>query len=53
MKKKVSLLYNAGIITGEETDRYTTSCINDPGPSYIYYRLTAQALEYAHRKQGS
>jgi hypothetical protein len=52
-EEKVSLLYNAGIITGEETDRYTTSCINDPGPSYIYYRLTAQALEYAHRKQGS
>ena len=52
-EEKVSLLYNAGIITSEKTDHYTTSCINDPGPSYTYYRLTDQALEYAHRKQGS
>lgn len=50
-KEKVSLLYNAGIITCEETDSYTTSSLNMPGASYTYYRLTDQALEYANRKQ--
>ena len=50
-EEKVSLLYNAGIITGEKTDSYTTSSLNMPGASYTYYRLTDQALAYAHREQ--
>ena len=50
-EEKVSLLYNAGIITGEETDSYTTSSLNMPGASYTYYRLTDQALEYANRNR--
>lgn len=48
--KIVKLLYNAGIITGEETGHYTTSSLNMPGASYTYYRLTDQALEYAKRQ---
>ena len=50
-EEKVSLLYNAGIITGEKTDSYTTSSLNMPGASYIYYRLTDQAIEYANLGQ--
>lgn len=52
-EEKVSLLYNAGIITGEKTDSYTTSSLNMPGASYTYYRLTNQAIEYANRMQGT
>lgn len=51
-KKIVQLLCDAGIITGEETGRYTTLFSFDGlGEDYICYRLTDQAIEYTNQNQ--
>ena len=51
-EKIVQLLCDAGIITGEETGRYTTLFSFDGlGEDYICYRLTDQAIEYTNQNQ--
>ena len=50
-EKIVQLLYSAGIITDEKTGSYTCNGIDIWDETYICYRLTDQAIEYANLGQ--